>query len=469
MARSIRAASEKIVVFSLAAVFIVQQLTSMELLLYPLGGLAFLAIVLSLPRLKGIAKWLAAGFMAGGVVLMLLQKAAVHLWFEAAAINATLVTLFVFAPLFGIPVRLPAYVAALRRFYETSVRSKAVMFTGTQLLTQIMGAFINVGSIPVVYHLAFVKPHSSRMARLLASAMNRGFGGAIMWSPYFAAMALVTSALSLGWSSILPYIIGLSLLSLIASMAVSGRELWRKEQIEIDADTERKEETGHAPEDSSQFVRASFPFGLAAYLVLAIAAILLLERLLELPMVLITCLGAVLIPLIWCAVKGAMDTYRQGIANHITVTLPALKKEITLFLAAGFFSGSIRSTGFGAYVPELLEKLPVPLWLAFSLFTVLLIMATSWIGLHPIVPVTILATGIDPASVGISAAYFAVLLLGSWGLSNPISPASAVNHLLAGQQNKTAIQMARPNYAYALWMAAALILYLGLLHYGIAG
>lgn len=335
MATSIRAASEKIVVFSLAAVFIVQQLTSMELLLYPLGGLAFLAIVLSLPRLKGIAKWLAGGFMAGGVVLMLLQKAEVHLWFEAAAINATLVTLFVFAPLFGIPVRLPAYVAALRRFYETSVKSKAVMFTGTQLLTQIMGAFINVGSIPVVYHLAFVKPHSSRMARLLAAAMNRGFGGAIMWSPYFAAMALVTSALSLGWSSILPYIIGLSLLSLIASMAVSGRELWRKEQIDIDADTEREEQTGHASE-GSQAVRASFPFGLAAYLILAIAAILLLERLLELPMVLITCLGAVLIPLIWCAAKGAMDTYRQGIANHITVTLPALQKEITLFLAAGF-------------------------------------------------------------------------------------------------------------------------------------
>ncbi|RJX37208.1 hypothetical protein D3P09_22875 [Paenibacillus pinisoli] len=466
MARSIWVAAQKIVVFSLAAVFIAQQLTSMELLLYPLGGLALLAIVLSLPRLKGIAKWLAAGFMAGGVVLMLLQKADLHLWFEAAAINATLVTLFVFAPLFGIPVRLPAYVAALRRFYETSVRSKAVMFTGTQLLTQIMGAFINVGSIPVVYHLAFVKPHSSRMARLLAAAMNRGFGGAIMWSPYFAAMALVTSALSLGWSSILPYIIGLSLLSLIASIAVSGRELWRKEQN--DADSERAEDAGQAPE-GSQSIRTPFPFGLAAYLVLAIAAILLLERLLELPMVLITCLGAVLIPLLWCAAKGAMDIYRQGIANHITVTLPALQKEITLFLTAGFFSGSIRSTSFGAYIPGLLEKLPVPLWLAFSLFTVLLIMATSWIGLHPIVPVTILATGIDPSAVGISTVYFAVLLLGSWGLSNPISPASAVNHLLAGLQNKTAIQMARPNYAYALWMAAALILYLGLLHYGIGG
>ncbi|REK71865.1 hypothetical protein [Paenibacillus paeoniae] len=459
MATSIRAAAERIVVFSLAAVFIAQQITHLELLLYPLGGLAFLAIALSLPRLKGIAKWLATGFMGGGVLLMLLQKADVRLWFESAAINATLVTLFVFAPLFGIPVRLPAYVASLRRFYERSVRSKTVMFTGTQLLTQIMGAFINVGSISVVYHLAFVKPHSGGVARLLASAMNRGFGGAIMWSPYFAAMALVTSALSLGWSSILPYVLGLSLISVAASVLVNLRELGREEQRdEVSAEPVSAEHAG----TSESHTRAPFPPGLAAYLILAIASVLLLENLVELPMVLITCIGAVLIPLLWCWAKGSMATYRQGIGNHVSVTLPALQKEITLFLAAGFFSGSIRSTGFGTYIPELLEKLPVPIWLAFSIMTILLIMLTSWVGLHPIVPVTILATGIDPASVGISSVYFAVLLLGSWGSSNPISPASAVNHLLAGLQNKTVIEMARPNYAYAFWMASALVLYLAL-------
>ncbi len=39
-----------------------------------------------------------------------------QVWFEAAGINVTLVTLFVFAPLFGIPVRLPEYVEALKRF-----------------------------------------------------------------------------------------------------------------------------------------------------------------------------------------------------------------------------------------------------------------------------------------------------------------------------------------------------------------
>jgi hypothetical protein len=91
---------------------------------------------------------------------------------------------------------------------------------------------------------------------------------------------------------------------------------------------------------------------------------------------------------------------------------------------------------------------------------VALIAGSSIIGLHPIVPVTILAGGIDPLSMQISSIYFAVLLLGSWALSNPISPASAVNNLLAGLLNKTVFEVAVPNYKFAGCMAIVLILFL---------
>ncbi|MDQ6418924.1 hypothetical protein RB620_05665 [Paenibacillus sp. LHD-117] len=453
-----RAAIERGVIFSLAAAFIAQQLTDSGLLLHVLGGLSFAAVLLLLPRLKGSMRWLAASFLIGGAALLIMQGADARQWFEAASMNATLVTLFVFAPLFGIPVRLPAYVEALRRFYEGSVRSGTALFAGTQLLTLIMGAFINVGSIPVVYHMAFAKPHSGRMSKLLANAMNRGFGGAILWSPYFAAMALVTSALALSWSSLLPYVIGLSLLGVFVSLAVDWKELRAREdgqEEDAGAALEQEEETVHRGDR-----RASFPAGLGVYLVLAIVVILLLEQAIDLPMVLIICMAAVLFPLLWCVSKGAMATYKQGLANHVSVTLPALQKEITLFLAAGFFSGSIGATGFGASVPAMLEHLPVPLWFAFSLFTVAIIVLTSLIGLHPIVPVTILATGIAPASVGVSPVYFGVLLLGSWSLSNPISPASAVNNLLAGLLRKPVFELAKPNYAFAAVMAVVLLLYL---------
>lgn len=446
MISAVKTAMERTIIFSIAVVYIVQQLTQLKMLSPLLGSLVFIAIALLLPKLKGMTRWLTAFFMAAGAILLLLQKADTAVWFEAAEINVTIVTLFLFAPLFGIPVRLPEYIEALKRFYEANLRSNAALFVGTQLLTQIMGVFINVGSIPVVYQMVFVKPQPG-MALLLGNALNRGFAGAILWSPYFAAMALVTSALGLPWTSILPYLLGLAILSLAVSWAVDLRKLRHAEIEAPQLPVENKE-------------RAGFPFGLGLYLIAAIIVILAMEQLIELPMVMLICMAAVLFPLIWCLAKGAMAVYKQGVKNHVTVTLPALQKEITLFLAAGFFSGSIGATKFGSAVPVLLEHIPLPESFTFSVLTVALIGGSSLIGLHPIVPVTILAGGIDPLSVQISPIYFAVLLLGSWALSNPISPASAVNNLLAGLFKKPVFEMAGSNYKYAGCMAVVLLIYL---------
>ncbi|CAM4394246.1 hypothetical protein FHS16_001952 [Paenibacillus endophyticus] len=446
MAPAVKAAMERTLIFSIAAVYIALQLTKFELLIYLLGGLVFVAIVLLLPKLKGMTLWLTMSFMVTGAVLLWLQKADARIWFESAGINVTIVTLFLFAPLFGIPVRLPAYVEALKKFYEVNLRSKSALFLGTQLLTQLMGVFINVGSIPVVYQLVYVKPQPG-MNLLLANALNRGFAGAILWSPYFAAMTLVTSALGLPWSSVLPYMLGLAILSLFVSWLVDSRELLHIDLAEPSQAAKKKE-------------RAVFPFGLGIYLIAAIIVILAMERVIDLPMVLLICLAALSYPLLWCFVKGEMTVYKEGFKNHVTVTLPALRKEITLFLAAGFFSGSIGVTKFGEIVPSLLEHIPLPVAVTFSIFTVALIAGTSLIGLHPIVPVTILAGSIDPLHVQISPIYFAVLLLGSWALSNPISPASAVNNLLAGLLKKTVFEVAMPNYKFAACMALGLMIYL---------
>jgi hypothetical protein len=442
-----KAAVERTIVYLIAAVYIIQQLTQLDQLTPLLGSLVFIAIVLLVPKLKGMTLWLTLSFMIVGAGLMLLRGAEAQAWFKAAGINVTVVTLFLFAPLFGIPVRLPEYVEALRRFYEANIRSKTGLFVGTQLLTQIIAVFINVGAIPVVYQMIFVKPLPG-MSRLLANSLNRGFAGAVFWSPYFAAMAVVTSSLGLAWSSILPYMIGLSILSLLVSWVVDFRELRHAEA----------ERPTQGPVE--KLSGAAFPFGLGLYLAAAIVVILVLEQTVELPMMMLICMTAVVFPLVWCIAKKSMDIYSHGLNNHFTVMFPALQKEITLFLAAGFFSGSIGATGFGASVPEWLAHIPLPVSLSFSVFTIALIAGTSIVGIHPIVPVTILAGGIDPASVHISSMYFAVLLLGGWGLSNPISPATAVNNLLAGLFKKQVIEVAASSYKFAGGMAIALLIYL---------
>jgi hypothetical protein len=463
MAPGVKAKMERLFIFLIGTVFIVQQLFQIDGLTPVLGGLVFLTIALVLPGLRGMTLWLSIFFVVVGAGLMLLQHKEAAFWLKAASINVTVVTLFIFAPLFGIPVRLPEYVEALKRFYEDSLRSKRALFAGTQLLTQILGVFINVGSIPVVYHIVFVREHPG-MTKLLANALNRGFASAIFWSPYFAAMVLVTSSLSVSWSTILPYMLGLSFVCLIVSVAVDHGGLRASREVVLAGEGEAAVAGGRvgleAPDSKPSRGKSGFPMGLSVYLLSAVVVILVFERLVELPMVLVTCIAAVLFPLLWCLMKGAAATYRQGLVNHATVTLPALKKEITLFLSAGFFSGSISATGFGAYVPKLLEPIPLPISLSFSILTVLLIVGTCMIGLHPIVLVGVLATSIDPAIMQISASYFAILLLGSWAISNTVSPASAVNNLLAGLFNKSVFEMASPNYKFAGWMVLVLVLYL---------
>lgn len=99
--------------------------------------------------------------------------------------------------------------------------------------------------------------------------------------------------------------------------------------------------------------------------------------------------------------------------------------------------------------------------LLLSFFITFSLMASSIIGLHPIILVTIYATSFEPAALGITTEYFAILILASWGLSNTLSPASAVNNVLANYWNVNVTTLSyKWNYQYAIIIAVLLPFYL---------
>ncbi|WP_407271276.1 hypothetical protein [Radiobacillus sp. PE A8.2] len=443
---------ERVLILSLGIIFVIQQLTGWAWLSTLLSLFVLANLFVHLPRIRGTVQVLSITFLVIGIAIMFYQQASIQEWEEAATLNTTLITLFVFAPLFGIPVRSPVYVSALKQFYQKSIKGGVSFFVASQLLTNILAVFLNVGSISIVHHLVSIHK-SSRSWQIVTTALTRGFASAILWSPYFAAMALLSSALDIKWVELLPYLLGFCVIYIFISLVMDLPLL----RIEV--------EVGDRLDNSERvvFVEGSTIkrlYSLVGYLVFAMVLILSLERIVKMPMVLIVSLTAVVYPLVWCISTRSWFLYKQGIKDHITRNLPSLKKEITLFLTAGFFSGAMAQTNLGMWIPDLLSVFPVPIALGFTLTSLLLIVLTSSIGAHPIILISILVTTVNPSSVEITPEYFAILLLGSWSISNIISPASAVNNLLANFVGKDVFQIARLNYKFSAVLLMVLPIYL---------
>jgi hypothetical protein len=393
------------------------------------------------------------------MTVMFIQNVSVQEWQEAATLNLPLITLFVFAPLFGIPVQSPVYVSALKRIYQRSIKGSKSFYLASQLLTQVLAAFLNVGSISIVYHLASLHTCSKNW-RLISNALNRGFAGAIIWSPYFSAMILVTSALNVSWTDLLPYLIGYTLIYLLVGFVeefIRDRKAEYREEVAVTL--EKNIEEYEQVEEAS--TKKLIP--LLTYLILAICIIIGLEQLLHVPMLLILSFASIFYPMLWCLLGGSFSFYKKGFSHHIHHHLPSFKKEIVLFLTAGFLSGAIGQTNIGEWLPSLLTFFPIPISVAFSIMTLFFILFTSSIGSHPIILVTILATTVNPSSVGITPEFLALLLLGSWSISNTISPASAVNNLLSKVVHRKVPHLIKINYAFSAILSIVLPIYLFLI------
>lgn len=449
---------DQILILCLVSGFLIKELSGLSWLNAILSVFVFALIMVNLPKITGFVQILSVAFLVIGVTVMLYHHVSLQTWQQAATLNVTLITLFAFAPMFGIPVRSPVYVSALQNFYYTSIKGSISFFIISQLLTQILAVFLNVGSISVVHHLASMH-RSSRSWRILSNALNRGFAAAILWSPYFAAMAVVTHALHVTWIELLPYLLGFFVITFFISLMIERPHLRKRDLEETAAAVEDANPQKEGIHQTSNRKLVS----LLVYLLLAMAIILVLEQSLDSPMVIIISLTAIFYPMLWCIGSRSFDFYKQGVKEHVTKSLPALKKEMVLFLTAGFFSGAVGQTHLSESFLSLLSFIPIPMPVAFTICSLLLIVLTSSIGSHPIILITILSTTINPASVGITPIFFAILLLGSWSISNLISPTTAVNNVLSIVVHKNVFDLIKVNYKYTMILVLILPLYLFLI------
>ncbi|MEW9672427.1 hypothetical protein [Ammoniphilus sp. 3BR4] len=412
-------------------------------------------IVWVMPRIRGSTLMISGVMLIVAVGLMFYYEASVQEWLQSMRVNLTLVALILFVPLLGIPVRAGGYVEALKWVLSRRMNEPSFFYVGSKLLTHILGVVLNIGAVSIVHQLT--QASNIYSSRLVANALNRGFVSSIFWSPYFSAMALILSQLHIAWSSIVLYSLGLALMSMVVGFSLDLPLIRSKDQRRGE---EPVEGMGDIP-----FLRTKRKvIELFLLLFLVMGLVLLMEMMISYSMVLIICLVSLIFPLLWCSLSGKGAFWAEEFQQHVYVGIPRMKKEIVLFLIAGFFSGAFVQAELSEHLIGLMNAVFGSFSLGAAIFISLLIVLSAVVGLHPIIMVTILATSIEPELIGFSPEYFAVLLLASWGISNTVSPATAVNNLLAHLLKVDVFELSiRWNLKYALIMLLLIPFYLWLI------
>lgn len=296
----------------------------------------------------------------------------------------------------------------------------------TLLGVHLFGAVINLSS---VFIMGDRISRQGRLSRIQSVILTRGFTSASFWSPFFAAMA---AAMTYAPGASLP-----KLWSMGIPLAAAALLL-----------------TALGYRDRETFI--GYPMHLSALTLpglLALAVLLLHQWRSDWHILGIISLLAPSLSLLVLIARRREALERLG--RHIRVELPGMQNELALFLAAGLMAAGLNAVaaGFGGWLPfDRFGGLESSLVLLFMV-------ATSTLGVHPVINIAALGTLLAPLRP--DGTLLAMTFLAAWGIGVACGPFSGINLSLQGRYAQRALDSLRWNGVYAVVM---LVLALALLN-----
>jgi hypothetical protein len=298
----------------------------------------------------------------------------------------------------------------------------------TMIGVHLFGAVINFSAVAI-----FADRLSARTKLTMEQAMglSQAFIVGATWSPFYGAMA---AALTAAPEASLTKLILWGLPVAAAGIAVTWFTLTSKRHGGAE------HFVGYPLHLESLWVPA----------VLAISVLLLHEWQPQWPVLAIISAMAALVTLLTLLVRSGAQA-GEALLRHVHTRLPGMNGELTLFLAAGILSAGMNGT-----IDALDLGLPFAQFGAFEASIVLIVMnVCAWIGLHPIVLVSVLGPWLMPLQP--DQTLLAMAFLMSWGVGLTACPMSNTMLGMAGRYGLPFGKLLGLNRRYSIKMTAACI------------
>ncbi|SEA34868.1 hypothetical protein SAMN05421743_10486 [Thalassobacillus cyri] len=393
-----------------------------------LALLSLSVFILSLRHAKSTPRVLAGIMFVLGIFFTLSKGEGVAEISSGITMNLPLLVLVLLVPLLSIPLKVRGYFKTVRFFLENMAVDTKKIFGSISFFIFCMGPVLNLGSIRVLHEtIKDIKLSSV----LLAKSYLVGFSTVILWSPYFASVALVLYYLEVPFANYVPLGLTMAVIQMIIGNLLfrfysraKGTEQGKQEEAAI---TELKEVNSR-----QNSIHKKKLWSLIGIITLLMGSIFLLEYITKWPMMLLVSAVSVGYPLLWSLVTRQWKSVEKHFIEFKDRSLPRMNNEVVLFISAGLFGKALQGTIIAAFIRKFLNHIASMSFLLFILAVMGIIVSLCFIGIHQIVVVTALVTQMDASFIGTTPEVLALLIMISWSMAAVLSPVNPLNLLVSG-------------------------------------
>lgn len=418
--------------------FLVQYFVQALWLQYILAVMAAAAFLGSVTLARTVPRIFSILMFAAGFVFAILKGQDWAAISQGLTSNLPLLTLLVLVPLLSIPFKMGGFFDAILAYLKRYQNSPRKMFLGVTTVLFFLGPILNIGSIRIVHELL----KDLRLnATFLSKAYLVGFSTTILWSPYYAAVGIVLLYLNVSIGAYITYGFGVAVLFLLVGNAIFA--VWTRKQGVKESINDSDDMITH---DHKKRMKM-----LPLLVITLMLATIMTEAITHWSMLVLVSLLAVLFPFVWGMLSKEWVALKQHAADYRDKAVPVMNNEIIMYISAGFFGSSLKGTSFGHEINMFMIDLSQISFVLFALFILFTMVAVTFVGIHQVVVVTVLATQMDPVMLGTTKEILAMLLMLAWSTSSILSPVNPINLMVSSLVKKSSIEVGvRDNGVYLL-------------------
>jgi hypothetical protein len=417
--------------------FLIQYFVHSYGLQFILAIFAIIAFCVSITLARTVPRIFSILMFIAGVIFTFLKGQGVEATAQAITSNLPLLTLLVLVPLLSIPLKMGGYFDSILLYLKRFKNNPRKMFMGISTVLFFLGPILNLGSIRIVHELIKDLRLNST---LLSKAYLVGFSATILWSPYYAAVGIVLLYLHVSIGHYMLYGFGFAVILLVVGNLIFG--LWAQKRIPVTIDQHYE----LISLDHRKKIKT-----LAILIFTLMLTTVIAEFITHWSMLVLVSLLAIFFPIVWSFFSNQWGSLQHYLVDYRDKAVPIMNNEITMYISAGFFGQSLKGTSFGYGINEFMIHLSQVSFLLFSLFILLTMVCVTFVGIHQVVVVTVLASQMDPVMLGTSKEILAMLFMLAWSTSSVLSPVNPINLLVSSLIKKSSIEVGvRDNGLYLL-------------------